>query len=136
MADRCSGYFLGPSILPSTIFRASAKASSGVENGIVAASLSPLWETMKSCARGTFQHSLCVRFCYNIDSLLRCMEKAMTNFMKREANDDREPIDEVLKRFVHDLESSGLVKYAVGEDGEAEEIVLAFTQGCLLSRGA
>jgi hypothetical protein len=36
-----SFYFLGPSTLLSTIFRASAKASAGVENGIVVASLSP-----------------------------------------------------------------------------------------------
>jgi hypothetical protein len=41
MVDRCSGYFLGPSTLLSTIFRASAKASAGVAHGIVAASLSP-----------------------------------------------------------------------------------------------
>ena len=35
MADRCSGYFLGPSTLLSTIFRASSDASAGVENGII-----------------------------------------------------------------------------------------------------
>jgi hypothetical protein len=38
-------YFLGPSTLLSTIFRASAKTSAGVENGSVAASLS----TSSSC---------------------------------------------------------------------------------------
>ena len=36
MADRCSGYFLGPSTLLSTILHASAKASAGVEHGSVA----------------------------------------------------------------------------------------------------
>jgi hypothetical protein len=36
-----AGYFLGPSILLSTIFRASSNAPTGVENGIVSASLSP-----------------------------------------------------------------------------------------------
>jgi hypothetical protein len=41
MTNCCSGYFLGPSTLLSTIFRASPKASAGVERGIVAASLSP-----------------------------------------------------------------------------------------------
>jgi hypothetical protein len=41
LANRCLSYFLGPSTLPSTIFRASAKASAGVARGIVAASRSP-----------------------------------------------------------------------------------------------
>src|SRR5664280_3178332 len=47
-------YFLGPSTLLSTIFRASAKASAGVENGIVAANLSPSSSyivTMKPASR-------------------------------------------------------------------------------------
>ncbi len=34
-------YFLGPSTLLSTIFRASPKASAGVKSGFVVASLSP-----------------------------------------------------------------------------------------------
>jgi hypothetical protein len=45
LTNRCSGYFLGPSTLLSTIFRASAKASAGVENGIVAyiVTMKPAW---------------------------------------------------------------------------------------------
>jgi hypothetical protein len=38
---RLSAFFLGPSILLSTIFRASTNASVGVEHGFVAASLKP-----------------------------------------------------------------------------------------------
>lgn len=44
-------YFLGPSTLLSTIFRASAKASAGVENGIVAASLIPSSSYTESAER-------------------------------------------------------------------------------------
>jgi hypothetical protein len=41
LTNHCSSYVFGPSTLPSTIRRASAKASAGVEHGIVAASFSP-----------------------------------------------------------------------------------------------
>jgi hypothetical protein len=48
----CAGHLLwGPSTLLSTILRASAKASAGVENGVVAASRSPSLPRSKSSLR-------------------------------------------------------------------------------------